>query len=215
MMAIGQNETDASTTSSPHDNDSLRRTIAGVVAGSIVFGSLALMAPFVISKSSLPYMATPKQKIRKALDFSMRHSNRKSTAFVDMGSGDGEAVRQAVMAGYERATGIELNRTLYMISQFRRLLFWHDKSKSKFLCRDLFQYNLSEADTVMIFGVNPLMKRLSQKLAEECRPGTFILSYRFKLPLKETNDAFDETLLDATIVYDKEEMRIYQKKPKL
>jgi hypothetical protein len=209
-----------------------RKLRAGLAAGTIMIGSIALMAPFVISKSSLPYMGTPKHKLKQALDYALslhrqpRASRsdtqaiasvsptthkQESLTLVDLGSGDGEAVRQAVLAGYDRAIGIELNYTLYLISQLRRLFFWtsHERRHSSFYCRDFFSYNLSHATTVMIFGIPPLMEPLSRKLAEELRRGTTILSYRFAVPVKEeSNDSAG--LLAATTVYDKQEMRIYQ-----
>ena len=60
------------------------------------------------------------------------------------------------------------------------------------------------------------MVPLSEKLARECAPGTLILSYRFMIPLasneKESFDAASDALLSADVIYDHEEMRIYQVK---
>ncbi|KAL3945876.1 MAG: hypothetical protein SGBAC_000027 [Bacillariaceae sp.] len=83
--------------------------IAGAIFGTIVIGIFGLKAPFVFTKSRLPYMATPGTKIRKAL----QHLSKEKTPriFVDLGSGDGEAVYQAAKLGYT-AVGIELNFTM-------------------------------------------------------------------------------------------------------
>lgn len=178
--------------------------IAAAAAGSVVLGTLALTAPF-LSRSPLPYMATPAGKVRRALE-SVKSKRHK---FVDLGSGDGEAVYQATQVGYRQSVGVELNWTLVSLAQLRRLLWTADeRSRSTFHRQDLFQYNLSDADTVLIFGVNPLMVPISRKLAAECRAGTHILSYRFKLPLYD-NEATND-LLDADIVYDHEEMVVYR-----
>ena len=203
----------------------------GVVAGATLMGTLALTAPFVISKSPLPYMATPGHKIKKALEFIQKtkpltqqgHNSNKAAArlSVDLGSVDGEGVYQAVQTGYyDKAVGIELNWTLCTLSRIRRLLFWKAqlRQRSLFLNQDFFTYSLATADTCLIFGVTPLMEPISRKLAQECAPGTHSLAYRFKLPLATDTSSATTTppttenqyLLKAKIVYDQEEMRVYE-----
>jgi hypothetical protein len=192
--------------------ESKRRLMtAGLVAGTTVFGTLALIAPFVLSRSPLPYMATPGSKVRQALQHLSKQGHERGV-FVDLGSGDGEAVYQAVRMGYRRAVGVELNFTLYALAQCRRL-FWSrdERARSSFFCRNLFHYDIKQADAVMFFGVTPLLIAISEKVAKECREGTHILSYRFPLPLttKDDDDDTRETPY-AKLVYDEEEMRIYE-----
>jgi hypothetical protein len=129
---------------------------------------------------------------------------------VDLGSGDGEALYQASQMGYPKVIGYELNWTLWGISQLRRILFWDTQKRRsiQILQRDFFLSALpQDTCTVMVFGVIPLMKPLSAKLARETRPGVHVLSYRFPLPLK---DEFNTDLLQAKLIYDQEEMRIYK-----
>jgi hypothetical protein len=190
--------------------------LAGILAGSTIMGTLALTAPFVLSRSPLPFMATPGHKVRRALTLVQQQRQRQvgthsPTVFVDLGSGDGEAVYQAIcQGGYTHAIGIELNRTLWLLSQMRRRFFWTrvQCQQSRFLAQDFFAYNVKDADTVMIFGVKPLMEPLSIKLARECRPGTHILAYRFPLPT--VSDSGNEKHLHAQLVHDEDDMRIYR-----
>lgn len=91
------------------------------------------------------------------------------------------------------------------------------------------------------------MPRIAKKVTNECRPGTFIMSYRFLIPCIESdggnvdkrssnsnktsivsaeqaksdsgedgddgnNDDESSSALNATLVYDKDEMRIYELK---
>jgi hypothetical protein len=128
-----------------------------MIAGTTVFSILALTAPFVFlpSKSSivLPYMATPSGKLKNALRFLQQRQaaatrsmclTGSKRSFLDLGSGDGEAVYQAVQVMhedstpvYQNVTGIELNSTLFIISNIRRLLWTADqKSRSSFECLD-------------------------------------------------------------------------------
>jgi hypothetical protein len=186
---------------------------AGMVVGASIAVILGLTAPFVFVRSPLPYMATPGSKIRLALQYLGKGSDPQRNLFVDLGSGDGEAVYQAARLGY-RAVGIELNFTMWAFSSLRRMLFWspQEKANSTILWKNFFDYNLEHASTVMIFGVTPLMRPLSEKIAKECRPGTDILSYRFGLPLANSKHPGTQSLLRADVVYDQQEMRIYRYK---
>lgn len=183
----------------------------GLIVGSSIAVILGLTAPFVFVRSPLPYMATPGTKIRHALQYLGKANDPQRNLFVDLGSGDGEAVYQAARLGY-RAVGIELNFTMWAFSSLRRQLFWskEEKAHSQIIWKNFFEYNLEHANTVMIFGVTPLMKPLSQKIAAECRPGTDILSYRFGIPLVNAKRSESADLLNADIVYDHQEMRIYR-----
>lgn len=185
--------------------DTTNLKIAGAVFGSFVLAITGLTAPFVLSKSALPYMATPGPKLHRALQHLGKGGNG---VFVDLGSGDGEAVLQAAKLGY-RAVGVELNFTLFALSSLRRKLFWSasEQERSAFVWSNFFDYNLKDANTVMIFGVTPLMRSLSQKIASECGTGTDVLSYRFGIPLAHEQDP---NLLRADIIYDEQEMRIYK-----
>jgi hypothetical protein len=191
------------------DSDKTRLQVAAAGAALSVLTILGLTAPFVVLKTPLPYMATPGHKIRKALEFLGVNNNKRGT-FVDLGSGDGEAVYQASQMGYPKVIGYELNWTLWGISQLRRLLFWGTEGRKHTEIRlgDFFLSCLpQDTSTVMVFGVTPLMKPLSAKLARETRVGVHVLSYRFPLPLK---DESNNDLLEARLVYEEEEMRIYE-----
>jgi hypothetical protein len=203
---------------------------AGFVFTAVTFGCIGLKLPFVVTvfsrSPSLPYMATPSRKLSLALKQVKRlqgynyrtakEGAERPFVFVDLGSGDGEGVLQAARLGY-KAIGIELNFTLWAFSNIRRQLFWSasEKQRSKIILGSFFDYHLQrdfDATTVMIFGVAPLMESLSQKLKEELPVGACILSYRFGIPLACYNNGANTSsnLLEANIVYDHQEMRIYQ-----
>ncbi|KAL3907081.1 MAG: hypothetical protein SGILL_009015 [Bacillariaceae sp.] len=207
----------------------LRIAAGGVFAGvSILVG---LQFPFLFPKSA-PYMATPGPKIRHALKFLNETRRSRLTnvtqapTFVDLGSGDGQAVYEAARLGY-RSIGIEFNWTLWAISLIRRQLFWtpQQKALSSFLRSDFNSYNLRDADTIMIFAIPKTMPILGTKIQTECRPGTEILAYRFGIPLalepddedeaggeSLTLDDMEEVRLSADLIYERGDMRIYQMK---
>ncbi len=238
----------------PEDQRSTSKLLPlGLIGGSFVT-IVALTTPFVTMqlKSSLPYMSTPRHKVEKALTFLSKRNQKinannfeykniglstkarnKSTQqrqlhFVDLGSGDGTAVLAASSLGW-RATGIEMNPTLWLISSIRRLLCNNKKIRinSQLKIGDMFaasvsQSSLRNANCTMIFGVTPLMPRIADLIERECQPGCWIMSYRFRVPLAksgnddEVKNAKDQASkgggggIHASLIYDEEEMRIYE-----
>jgi SAM-dependent methyltransferase len=199
---------------------------SSVAAGGILAGIsllVGLQFPFLFPKSA-PYMATPGSKIRKALQFlnkatkgprDKKQDTKEPPLFVDLGSGDGQAVYEAARLGY-RAVGIEFNWTLWAVSSIRRQLFWtpQEKSLSSFLRQDFHSYNLQDADTIMIFAIPRTMPVLGKKIQQECKLGTDILAYRFGIPLSVDqeipHDNDPKIRLDADLIYHQQDMRIYR-----
>lgn len=223
----------------------------GIIGGCMA-GTVALISPFIIMqlRSPLPYMATPRRKVLAALQEISKRKRKAQTRntihldplqqpqaqpvklkplrYYDLGSGDGETVLAAASTQQWKATGIELNSTLYFISALRRIFSPSPiRNSSTFLLGDIWKQNISDADAVMIFGVKPLMPLIADKIASECRPGTFVMSYRFHVPLyssvqgqvKVQKVNTDKTAsggrngkgaLGADLVYNLEEMRIYE-----
>ena len=198
-----------------------------------MIGTVALTSPFIIMqlRSPLPYMATPRRKVLAALAEIYKRKRQRlqegdqTTAFMkplryyDLGSGDGETVLAAASTQMWKATGIELNSTLWGISMLRKMFAPSDvRQMSRFVWGDIWKQKVSDADAIMIFGVKPLMPMIAKKIAFECQPGTFVMSYRFHIPLHsavEVNSPAsfgqdDKGALGADLVYDHEEMRIYE-----
>ena len=215
--------TETSTQNVPTINS---KQIAASILGASFVGTIALVSPFVFMqiKSPLPYMATPRRKIINALEFIKSQHQQKDIRFkpryFDLGSGDGETVLAAGSMNW-RATGFELNSTLYLISKARWLMTPHVIRKNcDFRYGDMWKQNIGDADAVMIFGVKPLMPKIAHKIQSECRTGTFVLSYRFHIPLMNGNDhkvklgqnevKGSAGFLNADLVYDEEDMRVYR-----
>jgi hypothetical protein len=228
------------------DNLANNKYWAWAVIGTSFIGTVGLTFPFVWMqlKSPLPYMSTPRRKVLAALEeISIRrglHGNdklkerTKALQYFDLGSGDGETVLAAASLPGWDATGIELNYTLWSISNMRRftmgasqLLFPRSSSQNIFpKCRfrwdDFWNVCIEDADAVMIFGVTPMMPRIADKIRKECKPGTFVLAYRFRLPIghpmhqhgnvseRDREQSKSDQNLNASLIYDKDEMRIYQ-----
>ena len=109
---------------------------------------------------------------------------------MDLGSGDGTAVFSAASLGW-KAIGMELNSTLWLISNLRRLqlprktrqncnLIWGDM----FATKSSVKNHLNEANCVMIFGVAPLMPKIATLVQDKCQSGSFVMAHdRFRVPL--------------------------------
>lgn len=217
----------------PNSNSSSKQ-LASVVIGASFLGTIGIISPFILMqiKSPLPYMATPRRKIISALQFinqqRQRYDGSVHPRYYDLGSGDGETVLAAASLNW-KATGFELNSTLYMMSMFRRLMIRSNttRNNSSFIYGDMWKQSIHNADAVMIFGVKPLMPKIANKIQSECKPGTFVLSYRFLIPIIDSSSTKVSVnlglrncdvnhnkplsgVLNADLVYDEEEMRVYQ-----
>ena len=156
-------------------NSTRNNAALGMIGGTFV-SIMALTTPFVFMqlRSSLPYMATPRSKVEKALKFVSQRASASATAsnihhmesksihtmkqpqlpnlnnaklnFVDLGSGDGTTILAAASLNYN-ATGFELNPTLWFISSIRRILSIPSsviRNNSQFILGDMFTNNVAK-----------------------------------------------------------------------
>lgn len=189
--------------------------LALAAIGASFVAIIGCTLPFVSMqlRSPLPFMATPKHKVEKALNFLIERrkiskqsmgntttnggiSNQQhvesdckvQSRFVDLGSGDGATIFAAASLNW-KSTGIELNHTLWAISSLRRFFQPAQlRSSCSFIHGDMFQNQrlrgeLRKANCVMVFGVNSLMPRIADLIQNECQRGAFVMSYRFRVPL--------------------------------
>ena len=197
------------------ETESNRLVLAAI--GTTFLAILGSTFPFVSMqlRSPLPYMATPRYKVEKALGFLLerkmisdrqfksnihtnvgnmvKRANNTQARFVDLGSGDGTTIFAAAALSW-KSTGIELNPTLWAISSIRRMFQPIDiRNDCTFIHGDMFKstrlkHELNQADCVMVFGVNSLMPRIADLIEKECQSNVFVMSYRFRVPLLKRID---------------------------
>ena len=98
----------------------------------------------------------------------------------ELGSGKAGFLRAVEQRfGNKKLTGIEYSFFPYFLAKIQIAL---SGSAIKILRKDMFKVNLKEADVVYCFLLPDMMNKLEQKFKNECRPGTLIISYHFKLP---------------------------------
>ncbi|XP_030754508.1 ATP synthase subunit C lysine N-methyltransferase [Sitophilus oryzae] len=151
------------------------------ITGGVALGLTVICAPFVspaLRKYCLPYIPATNEQVSnifKALKGFSKGS------LLDLGSGDGRIVIEAAKKGFE-AHGVELNPWLVLYSKIKAFKSGLSSKNSKFIKADLWKYNISNYDVIVIFGVDQMMKDLEKKFNDECKPTCNILACRFPLP---------------------------------
>lgn len=108
----------------------------------------------------------------------------KEDVVYELGSGDGEFILTAAAEfGCKKAIGIEIDYSRYLISKVRKK-FLRTKS-ADFIRKDFKKVKLNSADVVYFYLVPRVINRIMPKLEKELKKGTRIISYKYRLPMKE------------------------------
>jgi len=155
-----------------------------IVAASIFFVVWILFAFYLTIGwlGSTPFYPSQNKHLKGLLDGLKINPKDKKLKFVDIGSGDGRVVIWAAKQGF-KATGIELNPFLTLISRLKSFIFRLGKN-AKFINGNFYNQDYSEYDVVYLYIYREHMNKLKEKLFEELEPGSVIVSNIFK---------FDET----------------------
>ena len=136
-----------------------------------------------------PFLPTKKKIVEKIFEELKTefHGSFRGKHFADLGSGDGRLVIAATMKGFESSFGVEINPMLVAFSWIRFFFFgggmkWNNLKRTTFSVRDLWKIDLSKMDVVVIYGVNPIMQKIGQKLKSEMKPGSIVVSNVFQIP---------------------------------
>jgi 16S rRNA A1518/A1519 N6-dimethyltransferase RsmA/KsgA/DIM1 with predicted DNA glycosylase/AP lyase activity len=78
--------------------------------------------------------------------------------------------------------GVEYSFWPYFVAKIQLSL---EHSRIKIMKRNMFKINLSDASLVYCYLNPKMMELLEKKFSEECKPGTQIISYTFKMPTKQ------------------------------
>ena len=127
-------------------------------------------------KKGAPFVPTSTKNIAKMLSMV---KPGESDVLVDLGSGDGRILFQATKTGC-RCIGIEINPTLYwlskIISKIRRL------NNVSIIRENLWNFNLSKVNVLTLFFIPSKMMKLKQKIQNEMKPGSRVVSNMFQFP---------------------------------
>jgi len=110
--------------------------------------------------------------------------------FIDLGCGDGRAVLVASKNFHLQATGVDINPVLTF---YAKLMLALNRQKATIITGNLYQQDLSTIDILYIYGLpKALASRLQQKISQELRPGSWIISYNFSLHDRQPIQIFQE-----------------------
>jgi predicted RNA methylase len=136
-----------------------------------------------------PWLPTPKESARRMLELAEVSQEDK---VYDIGSGDGRIIIMAAGEFGARSFGIEMDplRVLWSRLAIRR------KGLSLMvtvLRENFFKSNIEDATVVTVYQGVGVNKKLKEKFSQELKPGTRVVSYRFRFagwtPVKTNEEA--------------------------
>ena len=124
-----------------------------------------------------PWVPTPKKRVRSMLE--MADLTSEDTLY-DLGSGDGRILVLAAKEFGARSIGIEIDplRIMWSRLSIRRN---NVRKKARVIRGNFFNISVSNATVVSLYQGYVINKKIRDKLAEELKPGTRVVSYRFIL----------------------------------
>jgi hypothetical protein len=124
----------------------------------------------------------------KIIDETLKRANlKKGKVFIELGSGDGRVVREAVRQFKVNGTGIEINPFLLV---FSKLIAKLSNVSVKYESKNLFSVDLSNTDYIFLFLLPRTLKKLGEVNLKKCKKGSLIICHGFKLP------GWEEKLVD-------------------
>lgn len=124
----------------------------------------------------VPYVTTPNEVVQRMLD--MGHVGP-GDYVMDLGSGDGRIVIQAVQRG---AYGLGVDLDPERVREARNNAEEAGVSdRVSFLQQDLFETDISQASAVMMYLLPEVNRKLRPTLLSELRPGTRVVSHSFNM----------------------------------
>jgi len=154
----------------------------------LVFSSIQFYN--IVFRGFAPFISTKFEAILTIL----KDLNLKGSEHVyELGSGKAGFLRAIEQRfGNKNLIGIEYSFFPYILAKIQIAL---SGSAIKIIRKDMFKVSLKEADVLYCFLSPEMMIKLEKKFKTECRPGTIVISYHFRLPnlepervLKESND---------------------------
>lgn len=107
----------------------------------------------------------------------------KDDVVYELGSGDGEFILTAVSSfNARKGVGIEIDYLRYWFSILKQKL--RGVKKAEFRRADFKKVNLREATVVYFYLVPAVIERIMPKLKKDLKPGTRIVSFKYRMPLK-------------------------------
>lgn len=115
----------------------------------------------------------------------------------ELGAGEGRLLKVFAATKAQTILGFELSFLPFLIAWVRLRRF---APRVQVHCQDFFKADFRKASVIFCFLTPPAMRKLKEKFAAECRPGTRIISYAFSIP-GWTPDVTDKPAPNAMTIY--------------
>lgn len=136
-----------------------------------------------------PFVPSSKKRIQAMKQLA---NFRDSDTFLDVGSGDGRVLR-AVATHVRVARGIEINSTLVWWSIMMNRI--HGLENVHIIKQDFWKKSIADVDVMFAYCIDSKMNRLEEKIKNEMKPGSRIISNGFILPSLQPHKQVDGVTL--------------------
>jgi len=130
-------------------------------------------------RTKVPIVRTPRGYIKNLVKNLGDLNINSDTVICELGSGKGDFLFAVEKFGPKKLIGYELSPLHLFYSRLKTRLIG---SRATFLAKDFFKADLSEIDIAYVFLVPQVVKKLWQKMKQECRPGTVMVLLGHDLP---------------------------------
>jgi cyclopropane fatty-acyl-phospholipid synthase-like methyltransferase len=125
-----------------------------------------------------PWWPTPSGKVRRMLEMAQVQPDE---VVYDLGCGDGRVAIAAAKWFGARAVGIEIDPLRFLLAQSLVTILGLHKRITLHL-GNFFSRDVSQADVIFTYLLQDTNERLFEKLRQELRPGTRVVSHSYTFP---------------------------------
>ena len=146
-----------------------------ILAGILSLTAIALiMSLIVLMILRVPFVRTPKRALAALVKSGL--ITEKDLVF-DLGAGDGKFLHELVKVTHCHAEGFEISPFFWFLGEVRAAM----SKRWKMHLQNFLHIDLSEPTVIFTFLAPAGLPTLNQKLKNEVRPETLIISYGFQL----------------------------------
>lgn len=139
----------------------------------LIVGCLSMLIIFF----GPPFVPTPMRIIKDLIQIA---NISKDDVVIDLGSGDGRMLIHAARQG-AIAKGWEINPLLVLWTRLAAHRYRVGK-RVKVHLQNYYKADLSDATIVFLYNFPPHIPKLEQKLKQDLRAGTIVISHKFTFP---------------------------------
>ena len=151
-----------------------------ILIAILIFAAINLSIQFfqIALGGYAPIISTKNKVIKRIMK---EISPKDGCAVYELGCGNAGFLKamENKFPNIKKLTGIEYFFLPYLIGKIQTSL---RKSKIKIIKKNCLRLNMGEADIIYCFLSKPMMAKLKEKFKKECKAGTQIISYQFRLP---------------------------------